>query len=82
MQGHGEQSAQGVNAAEVQGATWVHPVRQALHGMHTVSLAVPQAVWVKWPAEHTVQGLHWVALVLVHRPVTYHPAAHPAHGSH
>lgn len=56
MQGHGEQSKQGVDAAEVHGAVCVSPAAQGVQALHTASLAKPHGVWTNWLAVHTVQS--------------------------
>jgi hypothetical protein len=58
VQGHGEQSKQGVDAAEVHGAVWVSPAAQGVQALHTASLATPQGGSAYCVAEHTVQDAH------------------------
>jgi hypothetical protein len=80
VQGHGEQSAQTVNAIVVQGATWVHPARQGLHGLHTASAALPQARSAYWVALHTVHGEHTGLQGLMQGAEWYVPAGQLLHG--
>ena len=58
MQGHGEQSKQGVDAAEVHGAVCVSPAAQGVQALHTASLAKPQGGSAYSVAVHTLQDAH------------------------
>ena len=82
MQGHGEQSKQGVDAAEVHGAVCVSPGAQAVQALHTASLAKQQGGSAYSVAVHTVQDAHWRLPALVQGPEWYLPAAHLGHAVH
>jgi hypothetical protein len=82
VQGHAEQSKQGVCAAEVQGAVCVSPAAQAVQALHTASLAKPQGGSAYCVARHTVQDAHWRLPALVQGPEWYAPAGQLGHGLH
>jgi len=82
VQGHSEQSKQGVYAVEVHGAVCVRPAAQAVQALHTASLAKPHGVWTNWLAVHTVQSAHWRSSGPKQGPEWYAPAGQLGHALH
>jgi hypothetical protein len=82
VQGHSEQSKQGVYAAEVHGAVCVSPAAQAVQALHTASLAKPQGTSAYSVARHTVQAVHWGKPGPIQGPEWYAPAGQLGHALH